>query len=222
MGMPRQMVRVLLQEHRYRPISGSVLLIGRQTVPLTIEQAKALIRDEGIAIRPEAVPQIDERTGRGKGEVFIADASVLELMSEASVRALDISDYEGAEIVLDLNGSIPKELEGQFDFIYNGSCLDNIFDPATSLKNMTTLLKPGGRIVHVEHGTRIYGPYLMYSPEWFYDYYLINGFADCKVYLGFFHPLTGAWALYNSNPYLSARQRVFWKATATSTPGTAA
>lgn len=203
MGLPRQIVRLLLQEHKYRPISGSVLLIGRQTVPLTIEQAKNLAAEEGITPRPQSAPRLDTSTQGGKAHGYISDASVFDLFSDASVQALDISDYEDAEIVADLNAGIPAHLEGQFDFIYDGSCLDNIFDPATSLKNMTRLLKPGGRIVLVEHATHIHGAYVTYSPAWFYDYFTVNGFADCKVYLAFFRRLDDEWALYHYDPHSS-------------------
>jgi SAM-dependent methyltransferase len=168
-----------------------------------LEQAKALVIEENIPIRPQATPRLDSSTRAGKEKGYIADASVFDLICDASVQAVDISDYEGAEIVVDLNGAIPAHLEGRFDFIYNGSCLDNIFDPATSLKNMTKLLKPGGRIVRVEHATHVYGAYLTYSPAWFYDYYTINGFVDCKVYLAFFRRLDDAWAIYNWDPHSS-------------------
>ena len=205
MGMQRQMVRLLLQEHQYKPITGNVLLIGRQTVPLTIEQTKDLIRMEGVPCRDEAQPRIDATTRSGKEHGFIADVSVFDLFTTATVRALDISDYEGAEIVQDLNRPLPSDLEGQFDFIYNGSCLDNIFDPVTSLRSMTQLLRPGGRIVHIEHGTHLHGPYLKYSPDWFFDYYLLNDFEDCKSYLAVFHDFDGPWAIYQWNPVVDGK-----------------
>ena len=77
-------------------------------------------------------------------------------------------------------------MENRFDFIYNGSVLDNVWDPVMSLRNMSRLLKPGGRIVHLEHGTRVNGPYLTFPPDWFHDYYSVNNFADCKTYFATF------------------------------------
>lgn len=51
MGIPSQIARLLLREHRYKPIAGSFLAIGRQTVALTPAQALALVETE-LGIRP--------------------------------------------------------------------------------------------------------------------------------------------------------------------------
>jgi SAM-dependent methyltransferase len=200
MGMQRPMVRMLLQEHRFRPITGDVLLIGRQTVPMTRVDVEGLLTLEGVAVRPDAVVTQDRLT-RGHCSNYVSDVSLFSLFTDATVRALDVSDYEGAEIVCDLNGTLPEHLIGRFDFVYNGSCLDNIWDPAASLRNMTRLLKPGGRVMHIEHATQLNGPYVMYSPDWFHDYYLLNGFADCKIYLAYFQRFDDPWHIYHWNPY---------------------
>ena len=47
----------------------------------------------------------------------------------------------------------------------------------------TKILKPGGRIIHIEGACAIPGAYLMFSPEWFFSYYSVNNFVDCKVYV---------------------------------------
>jgi SAM-dependent methyltransferase len=99
-----------------------------------------------------------------------------------SLRTLDVTDYEGAEIVHDMHDPIPESLIDQFDFIWNGSCLDNMSDPATAIQNTFRMLKPGGRIFMMEIGTPHHNAYTMYSPAFFFDFFAINGFADCKVY----------------------------------------
>lgn len=202
MGLLPQMARVLLNEHKYRPITGKVLLIGRQTVPLSPDNAMKLISDEGVAIRPGVTVALDHTTRNARDHNFIADRSLFNLFSDATVQALDVSDYEGAEIVCNLNDPIPDQYVGQFDFIYNGSVLDNLFDPATSIKNLSRLLKPGGRIVHLEHGTPVNGPYLIYPVDWFFDYYAINEFQDCKTYVAHFDSLEGPWDFYAWDPVI--------------------
>ena len=37
--------------------------------------------------------------------------------------------------------------------------------------------------MHIECAGGVPGAYLMYSPEWFFSYYAINNFKDCKVYV---------------------------------------
>ncbi|MBT3489777.1 MAG: hypothetical protein HON68_09290 [Gammaproteobacteria bacterium] len=96
---------------------------------------------------------------------------------------MDISDYEGANIIHDLNDPVPESLHSKFDFLYTGGCLDNVFNPVSLLVNSTNLLKEGGRIAHYETFQGLLGAYLMFSPEWFFSYYAINGFTDVKVYV---------------------------------------
>jgi 2-polyprenyl-3-methyl-5-hydroxy-6-metoxy-1,4-benzoquinol methylase len=63
------------------------------------------------------------------------------------VKAVDVSPYEGAEVIHDLNQPLPDRLRGTADFIVDGSVLDNVFDPATGLRNLTEMLRPGGRLL---------------------------------------------------------------------------
>ena len=48
------------------------------------------------------------------------------------------------------------------------------------------MLKPSGRILSTERISRIHHAYVALSLTWFNDYYAINRFADCKVYLSIF------------------------------------
>lgn len=117
---------------------------------------------------------------------------------------MDISNYEGANIIHDLCQPIPADLKERYDFILNGSVLDNIFDPAAAMRNITLLLKPGGRVVTGEMASNLAFEYLIYSPGWFFDYYLYNGFDDCKAYICGFENLDqllyGRWKVYSFNP----------------------
>lgn len=184
MGFDRVTVEFLLHEHRHKPITGKLLTIGRQTVGLTPQQAIELIKESGTSLRDDAVMEIDKLTVHTPAEGgFISDVALFSLFSTAKVAALDVTDYEGAEYIHDMGVPIPPSLKEQFDFIINGSCLDNIFDPATAIKNVSKMLKPGGRTLDFEWSNSHATAYLKYSPDWFLDYYAINNFDDCKVYL---------------------------------------
>src|SRR5688572_28944649 len=103
------------------------------------------------------------------------------------IYSLDVTDYERADIVHDLGYSVPDTLHERFDFIYNGGCLDNMFNPGMAMINFSKMLRPGGRVVCMEAASSWCAPYIIYSPGWFSDYYVANGFADCKVYLGSYY-----------------------------------
>lgn len=192
MGIMVPIARAILREHLFRPITGSMLLIGRQTVPLTVPEAKALLKEAGVPVRADFNPDkpgvLDTTTRIGKNLNYISDIGFFAMFSDAKIRTLDVTDYEGAEIIHDMHFPVPDELENSMDFIYNGSCLDNMFDASQAMKSTARMLKPDGRAFCMEMGTPHYGAYTMFSQAWFLDYCAINNFKDCKVYSCIFHP----------------------------------
>jgi len=196
MAITRHLAELLLAEHRHRPIGGNILLLGRQMVFLTPDEAAALIERMGVALHAGASIELD-RTPHGRECGFISDASFFALFADGDVRACDVSDYEGAELVFDLAGELPRATIGAFDFIYNGSVLDNVFAPARCMSNVSRMLKSGGVCFSYE-GMAHSGPaYLKFGPEWFFDYYAVNDFADAQLYCcAFNHIHRSAWAAY--------------------------
>jgi SAM-dependent methyltransferase len=131
----------------------------------------------------------------------------MNYLGSKSFSCIDVSDYEGADIICDLSDPIPQELNSRFDFIYDGSCLDNIFNPAMALTNISRLLRPGGRVILVNHATSFNGPYTVFSPGWFFDYFVANKYEDCQVFLGIFSNIDelmyGPMQVYFSNWFLN-------------------
>jgi SAM-dependent methyltransferase len=185
MGLPSQLAAVLLREHRYRPIEGTFLSIGRQTAYFSPAEAVALVTHElgSPPLLAEHALEIDASTRGAVGLPFITDRAFYSLFSRAEYRCLDISAYEGADIVADLCAPIDRALEGRFDFIFDGSCLDNMFDPAAAIRSLARMLKPRGRIIHVDRASRRHNVYVAFALSWFHDFYAVNDFADCQVYL---------------------------------------
>jgi SAM-dependent methyltransferase len=203
MGIPSQLATIILREHRHRPITGKLLSIARQTVYLKPDEAVALVERE-LGRRPNVEPQsleIDQDTrGAYRGQL-ITDKAFYSLFADIEYRCLDVTAYEGADIVADLCQPLPPDLEGQFDFIFEGSCLDNIFDAASALRNLSRSLKPGGRIIQLNAASRRHHVYVAYSLSWFHDHYAVNNFEDCQVYLSQWDNLiAGQWDLYRYCP----------------------
>jgi len=183
MGIAPFHAEVIIREHKFRPLPKTVHLLGRQTVQLDYAQALRLLEKNGIE-PVETQIEFDHSThlATASGNEYISDRMFFGLLGVESVRAIDHSDYEGADIILDLNQPIPESLEGSADFLYGGSVLDNIFDPASYLKNMARILRPGGRLIDQNLASFNLHPYVVVSPAWLYDYFVINNFADCKIY----------------------------------------
>jgi len=185
MGITKQSLDLLLAENAFKPVTGSYLSLGKQNLSVSREDINALFIKYGLdtaklnSLYEKGI--FDKSTKYGSGNIH--DHDLLSCFSQARYRSLDRSDYEGADVVHDMNEPLPDSLKGQFDFIFNGSVMDNVFDPATLIKNTTQLLKPGGRILHLEHAGSYPGAFVMFSPEWLYSYYAVNNFKDCKTYV---------------------------------------
>lgn len=98
-------------------------------------------------------------------------------------RSLDASDFEGATLIQDLNEPLDPKLYNIADFIFDGGCLDNIFNPANALKSFAKMLRPGGRLFTFNLATMIHGAYTAMSPDWHYDYLAHNKFEDIRLFV---------------------------------------
>ena len=184
MGISVQIARLLLREHRYKPIIGNLLCIGKQTVELTVAQALSIIEwSLALSSRRRDRCESDGRAHQRQTKLYHRPC-ILRALCGCALSCLGQSAYEGANIVFDLcDADLPTQLEGRLDFIYDGSSLDNIFDPAMAIRNLTRVTRPGGRIIHVNRTSRLHGDYVAFSLSWFHDFYSINNFQDCQVYL---------------------------------------
>ena len=59
MGLGYHVVEALIREHNYRPITGNVILIGRQAVYLTPQDILALLREHGVDVGAVTAAQIE-------------------------------------------------------------------------------------------------------------------------------------------------------------------
>lgn len=181
MGLSRAAIRFLARRHLRRPLGRQVLTLGRQAVYATIDQAASILRQEGLQVR---VPD-DPEPGLAAAEYpgAISDKDLLRLFGATEVEALDVSDFEQAERIWDLNQPIPRKWEGAFDTVIDAGTLEHIFDIRTAFGNVTRLLRVGGQAIHlsptnnyVNHG------FYQLSPTLFSDYYAANGFEEVEVY----------------------------------------
>jgi len=71
-GIEYNIAQMVVHEHIRRPINGSVLLLGRQTMSFTPADAIDMIRSSGLSI-PERTIEIDHQTLRSVEGEFIRD-----------------------------------------------------------------------------------------------------------------------------------------------------
>lgn len=188
MGCPLPVLRFIAREHRQRPFSGPVLLLGRQCVYATFAEVTAMLRAEGLV--PKPLPSgMSELTNipswrDGPHAACTSDEAFFQALGGLETVALDSSAYEGAEIVWDLNQPVPAEHEARFGLILDGGTLEHVFDTRTALANVARMLRPGGRVVHTNPATNYLAHgFYQFSPTFYYDFYGANAFSDLRCYI---------------------------------------
>jgi len=189
MGVHTLLAEMIVREHKFRPITGDVLLIARQTMYFSPEEAIRMLENFGVTpvVSDPGELKIDlETRGGASAGSFIRDSDFFRLLGVENLHWLDHSTYEGADLIHDLNKPIPDEFVGFCDFILDGSTIDNVFDPAQALKNMGRMLRPGGRIITINMASNHSNPYVLPSAFWYADYFLANGWRDFQLFVSIF------------------------------------
>lgn len=164
--------------HSYQEFEGkSILMLGVQMTSLTYEDFYSIAEKLQFEI---AEIDFDKYLASE-----ISSYDLFYLMGFKKVMALDLSRYEGADIVFDLQNEIlPSELIEQFDFIYDGGTLEHVFDVSKAMDNISKMLKITGVVIHdvpaanwIDHG------FYSFSPSLFIDYYKKYSFKMLKIYL---------------------------------------
>ena len=68
---------------------------------------------------------------------YVTDATLFSAFCpNVSLDVMDSLTTEGANLIHDLCSPIPASMKSRYNVIFNGSVLDNIFDPAQALRNI--------------------------------------------------------------------------------------
>jgi len=118
-------------------------------------------------------------------EYIYADRLLEEYFHSSIVDSVDVSDYEGATIIHDMNKPLPNELKGQYDTVIDSGTLEHVYNVPQALENCSLLCKPGGQIIHMLPANNVCGHgFWQMSPELFFSFYSVkNGYKDTEVYL---------------------------------------
>ena len=100
------------------------------------------------------------------------------LLGAERTESMDVSDYEGATIVHDLNQPVPEQLKAKYSVVIDGGTLEHVFDFPTAVRNCMEMVEPGGHLIsscptnnQMGHG------FYQFSPElWFRVLSPENGF----------------------------------------------
>ena len=171
---------LLIQEHLHRPLGGDVLIIGPQQTEITPQAFANLLAL--YALKPRAPFGAGDLRGSGAAATITAGA-LIRALGDGAVTALGDSKHDGATIVHDLNLPLPADYHGAFDFVLCAHGFGDIFNAPQALMNVSAALKPGGRTLICNPANSESDAYQHLSPDWLHDYFAINTYRDCKIYI---------------------------------------
>lgn len=104
---------------------------------------------------------------------------LFSIFGAREIMAVDVSDFEGAQVIHDMNLPIPDSLDSSFDLVYDGGTLEHIFDLPTALRNTARMVRPRGRFISLTQPNNFCGHgFYQFSPELYYRFFCPkNGYA---------------------------------------------
>jgi hypothetical protein len=101
------------------------------------------------------------------------------------VDSIDVSEYEDASIVHDMNLPLPEHVAQRYDTVIDGGCLEHIYNVPQALLNCSKFCRPGAQILHMLPASNCCGHgFWQFSPELFFSLYSKkNGYSDTEVFL---------------------------------------
>lgn len=108
-----------------------------------------------------------------------------QALGAQTVEALDVSSYEGAQIVHDLNAPVGEALHERYSCVFDGGVLHYVFNVPQALENVMRMVRIGGHFVGASMANNACGHGLyQFAPEVFYAMFgPQNGFAETQVFL---------------------------------------
>ena len=131
MGIKTSSARLLASLKRKKEINlQSVCMLGRQKLCLTQRQIEVVCKDYK-----------DVLVKKFKKEIF--SESFLKALGAVHIHSLDASDFEGADIICDLNKLIPEEYRNKFSCIIDGGTTEHVFSFDQAMENVIDMLEVG-------------------------------------------------------------------------------
>lgn len=170
MAIERNCALLLLKARKDGASFGRSLMLGHQSMALNRPEYESFHRLAG-AVPESTTPAYADGLFRALG------ASQVDVM--------DYSDYEGANLLHDLNQPVPDPFKAAFDAVVDGGTLEHVFNFPTAIRNCMEMVRPGGSFFSATipnnwcgHGFYQFSPELfhrVFSPE--------NGFRVAGMYL---------------------------------------
>lgn len=166
MGFDLQAVRYIFEAKRTGADFSHALTLGRQNLHIDPTTYRKEAVRFGLPARDEAFASLPFAEG------------LLETLGAKRPSSLDVSPYEGATHLADMNLPLPVGLSGRFSLVIDGGTLEHVFNFRQAAINIGQLLTVGGHLISITCANNFLGHgFYQFSPELFYRVFSAdNGF----------------------------------------------
>lgn len=168
-----------------------VLTLGVQDCYFGYDKLLKFLRRHGIRYAPISTSEIRTTTGfrwvplpqRAKYRDCIHQTTFFKVLgfSESNIHAMDVSGYEGAGIIHDLNMPVSEAQASRYDLVFDGGTIEHVFSTKDAFFNVCRLCKVGGIAVNWAPTDMINHGFVNFNAEIFRDCFLANGFEEITL-----------------------------------------
>ena len=145
--------------------------IGRQYLYLSESDLKKAMREFGHPFQEDTIHSIFNKNN-GYAEEF------LRFLGAKDVQSFDISDYEGATYLHDMNQYIPDRFKEKYTVVLDGGSLEHVFNLPIAIRNCMEMVQVGGHYLGLTPANNFMGHgFYQFSPELYFNVFTrANGF----------------------------------------------
>lgn len=179
MGIDLNSVQLLIRARKDGISFTNMATFGRQRLLGDRDVLVSVLRGSGYDVPVDLARKLRDPATEYAEDFF-------RLLGAERICAIDFSDFEGAQILHDMNHPIPNSLIDSFDLVLDGGTLEHIFDLPTSLRNAAQMVRPNGWFISLTQTNNFCGHgFYQFSPELFYRFFCLeNGYKteECLIW----------------------------------------
>lgn len=166
---------------------GKVITLGRQRLNLSSSDLQRNLRHFKYDVDARAL----KRKSNSYCEPF------MELLGAAQVDSMDVSDYEKATLLHDLNQPLPEAYKSTYQTVIDSGTLEHVFNFPVAIRNCMELLQTGGHYIGITPCNNFFGHgFYQFSPELYYRVFSTeNGFEVKEMLFFIDDPATSFYAV---------------------------
>lgn len=161
MGIDTEAARFLLARQREGATFSECATLGRQHFFVGNKEIAGILREFGLS--SYEFPKLSSPTYPPFSEPF------WEMLGVKKLTTIDVSRYEGATHIHDMNLPIPIEWKEAYDVVCDVGTLEHIFNFPVAIRNCMEMVKCGGHLfLHTSANNDFGHGFYQFSPELFF------------------------------------------------------